>query len=175
MYTKQTWTNGDLIIASKLNHIEEGIDTNQLPAITTDDIGKYLIGVEDFEHPESSEVLFPQQTVTTTTSDGAELTQRNENITGSYDYAVLTVGNNKYLYVDNNGSTLNIDGSEQVQAPYYYLYFNDRTMKWYFSVQDANYDYVAGTYTVSVDWVLPSVKWGLGYPSGGGGIDMPVT
>lgn len=169
MYIKQTWTNGDLIIASKLNHIEDGIDTNQLPEITTDDIGKYLIGIPDFEHPESSEECCPQQTVTIV-NDAVELTYYS---TGQlYSYAILTVGNSQYVWVANGSYLLTFSGEDVYD---YQLYFDERNIKWYFSAYDSNGDLLPGTYTVSVVWIVPGVKWGLGYPpysGGGGGIDI---
>lgn len=161
MYAKQTWTNGDLIIASKLNHIEEGIDTNQLPSITNDDMGKFLIGVPDFEHPESSEEKCPQQTVTIVDS-GVELTHYNTS--QLYSYAILTVGNSQYVWEDSSSSIYTFSGEEVYD---YQLYFDDRNLKWYFGAYDSNGDLLPGTYTVSVVGIIPGVKWGLGYPSGG--------
>lgn len=32
-YTKQTWNNGDIITADKLNHIEDGVEKNLEPLI----------------------------------------------------------------------------------------------------------------------------------------------
>ena len=160
MYAKQTWTNGDLIIASKLNHIEEGIDTNQLPSITNDDMGKFLIGVKDFEHPESSEELCPQQTVTIV-NDNAELTSYSAGYI--YSYAILTVGDSQYVWVSNGYSIYTFSGEEVYD---YELFFDDRYIKWYFCAYDSNGDCLPGTYTVSVVGIIPGVKWGLGYPSG---------
>lgn len=163
MYIKQTWTNGDLIIANKLNHIELGIEENQLPEITTDDIGKYLIGVPDPEHPESSEECCPQQTVTIEDGDvdDVELTSISTSIL--YSYAILTVGNNQYLWVSEGGiSTFSGEGVYD-----YGLYFDDRHAKWYFCAFDSNDNVLPGTYTVSVVGIVPGVKLGLGYPSGG--------
>lgn len=46
-YEKQTWANGDVITAEKLNHMEDGIeDAYELPAVTETDNGKVL-GVEN--------------------------------------------------------------------------------------------------------------------------------
>lgn len=46
-YEKQTWTNGDVITAEKLNYIEDGIeDAYELPSVTETDNGKVL-GVEN--------------------------------------------------------------------------------------------------------------------------------
>ena len=169
MYIKQTWTNGDLITANKLNHIELGIEENQLPEITTADIGKYLIGIPDFENPESSEEVCPQQTVTIV-DNGVELTHYNTS--QLYSNAILTVGNSQYVWV-SNGSYLCTFSGEDVYD--YGLNFDERQIKWYFVAFDSNGDPLPGTYTVSVVWVVPGVKWGLGYPPySGGGVDIPI-
>lgn len=167
MYIKQTWTNGDLITANKLNHIELGIEENQLPEITTADIGKYLIGVPDFEHPESSEEVCPQQTVTIVDS-GVELTHYSTSYL--YSYAILTVGNNQYVWYEGSLSTFS---GEDVYD--YELGFDDRHQKWLFFAYDSNGGILPGTYTVSVVGIVPGVKWGLGYPPySGGGVDIPI-
>ena len=48
-YTKQTWACDDLITADKLNHMEDGIEANQLPEIASADEGKVL-GVSEGEY-----------------------------------------------------------------------------------------------------------------------------
>ena len=176
MYTKQTWTNGDLIIASKLNHIEDGIDTNQLPAITSEDIGKYLIGVDDYENPVDAYDICPQQTVTLTDSI-AELTSNS--LSSLPSEVLVTVNGTMYgcNISGGGGEVINFDGTEQDTAPYYAVGFDDRQMRWMFGAYD-DYDFetiASGTYTVRVQGFGGfGVKWGLGYPSGGG-IDMPVV
>lgn len=42
-YVKNTWTNGDVITAAKLNNIEDGVEAISLPDIDpTTDAGKVL-------------------------------------------------------------------------------------------------------------------------------------
>jgi len=50
MYTKQTWADGDVLLASKLNHIEDGIEAIQLPEVTALDAGGFLQVVADYEN-----------------------------------------------------------------------------------------------------------------------------
>ena len=60
-YTKNTWANGDVITAAKLNNMEDGIATaGGLPAVTLADKGKHLV-VNDEIHPTST-VIVPEQT-----------------------------------------------------------------------------------------------------------------
>lgn len=169
MYIKQTWTNGDLITANKLNHIELGIEENQLPEITANDIGKYLIGVPDFEHPIGSYTICPQQTVTLTNSF-AELTY--ESFSSIPQQVLVTVNGTMYGcdISGGGGEVYNLDGTQFDTAPYYAVGFDDRTMKWMFSAySDDNFETIAsGNYTVKIEgFESPGVKWGLGYPSGG--------
>lgn len=61
-YTKNTWANGDVITAAKLNNIEDGIAmAGGLPAATSADEGKHLV-VNNEIHPTST-VIVPEQTV----------------------------------------------------------------------------------------------------------------
>ncbi len=51
-YEKQTWANGDLITAEKLNHMEDGIDESSLIedfkiTLTTDSVASYANPVVD--------------------------------------------------------------------------------------------------------------------------------
>ena len=67
MYEKQTWVDGDVLSASKLNHIEDGVEESNLPEITTKNYGGYL-GVVADEDNTTDIIVIPQQTVTVSSS-----------------------------------------------------------------------------------------------------------
>lgn len=161
MYAKQTWTNGDLIIASKLNHIEDGIDTNQLPEITTDDIGKYLIGVADFDNIIDSEVICPEQTVTISSDGDFPVPLTANTISDLCEYGIITVDGTDYLvHKTYNGEDLYEYGYWD-SSPYYTIGYNSNNGNVTFGVNDASWTILFGTYTVSFSFVEPGVKWCL--------------
>lgn len=173
MYIKQTWTNGDLIIASKLNHIEEGIEENQLPEITTADIGKYLIGVLDTDNVQAGEVICPEQTVVF--SDGEEIalttksfgsTTTNTKLADTttlpsellqIPYGILTVNGDDYLV------QLHSDGyyTDTDIFPAYALFWNNNDQQFMFCANDEDWEILYGTYTLSFSAAEVGVKWGL--------------
>ena len=158
MYIKQTWTNGDLITANKLNHIELGIEENQLPEITTDDIGKYLIGVADTDNIQAGQVVCPEQTVVFSDGEGVALD------TGFVPpelqtYGVLTVNGVQHPAKFN----ANVGGffTQGDEFPFYSLFWNSNDMQYIFCANNENWEILYGTYTLSFAVAEVGVKWGL--------------
>lgn len=158
MYIKQTWTNGDLITANKLNHIELGIEENQLPEITTDDIGKYLIGVADTDNIQAGQVICPEQTVVFSDGEGVALTT-NEMPSEIFTYGVLTVNGVQHLAKFN----ADVGGffTSEDEFPFCSLLWNNDDMQFMFCITNENWEILYGTYTLSFAVAEVGVKWGL--------------
>ncbi len=171
MYIKQTWTNGDLITANKLNHIELGIEENQLPEITTADIGKYLMGVPDTDNIQAGEVICPEQTVVFSQGEEIALTT-NSMPSEPLPYGVLTVNGVQHLAKLNT----DIGGffTSEDEAPYYALLWNSNDQQFEFCANDEDWEILYGTYTLSFAVAEVGVKWGLSNYIGGTEIIGPV-
>ena len=158
MYIKQTWTNGDLITANKLNHIELGIEENQLPEITAADIGKYLIGVLDTDNVQVGEVVCPEQTVVFSEGESVALTT-NTMPSELFTYGVLTVNGVQHLVELNT-----VEGgffTEEGSFPYYALFWNPVISSFMFCANNASWEILYGTYTLSFAVAEVDAKWGL--------------
>lgn len=171
MYTKQTWADGDVLLASKLNHIEEGIEAIQLPEVTALDAGGFLTVVEDTENTEDV-IVIPQQTVTLSTGSSVGVTDNFQSYPSNDCPATITVNGTDYdatFYRYGSGGnpliyTTDSDTQYSFQLPSPKVIL----VSWQFS---ANYNgsIVYGTYTVKCTLHLPSVKWGITFDDNGGG------
>lgn len=177
MYTKQTWADGDVLLASKLNHIEDGIEAIQLPEVTALDAGGFLTVVEDTENTDDV-IVIPQQTVTLSTGSGVDVTDNFQDYPSNDCPATITVNGTDYdATFDSQGT-----GSSPL------IYTTDSDTEYGFHIQSgtrlglaswqftANYNgsIIYGTYTVKCTLHLPSAKWGITFDNGGGG-DITMT
>lgn len=177
MYTKQTWADGDVLLASKLNHIEEGIEATQLPEVTALDAGGFLTVVEDTENTEDV-IVIPQQTVTLVSGDDdVEVTYDFSSVPQLNDgcYGTIEVGGVQYdAWYDYQYG--NINNTTQDEPPYYHF---GRRIKsgqktWVFTATNIYSNIVPGTYTVKCTLHIPSAKWGIIYDNTSGGGDISV-
>ena len=182
MYTKQTWADGDVLLASKLNHIEDGIEAIQLPKPTFDQQGQYLAVVEDYDNT-TDVIVIPQQTVTLTNQQEQvtyDFSSVPEYYMGQYIPATIEVNGVQYSGLYNGDNDISIPTEDS--SPYHY--FRKTSPKflsdsWYWLVLDSNNittaNIISGTYIVKCTLHLPSAKWGLvtDYDDGGG--DIIVT
>lgn len=151
MYTKKNWVSGETVTATALNNIEDGICSLPAP-----ELGKRLQVLVD-QNQTQEVVVVPEQTVTTTSSGGAQLSNLS----------------NADLYIFNQGfdAILSINNVEhQVSYDYGYFYTDSSTGYTYgvletsghleFSVTQ-NGSYVSGTYTVKLTAMTPKAYWGI--------------
>lgn len=177
MYTKQTWADGDVLLASKLNHIEDGIEAIQLPEVTALDAGGFLTVVEDTENTEDV-IVIPQQTVTWSTGSAVDVTDNFQGYPSNNCPATITVNGTDYdatfdRYGDGNNPLMYTTDSDTlysfaVPAP---KGTKLASASWQFS---ANYNgsLVYGTYTVKCTLQIPMAKWGITFDDGGGDISF---
>lgn len=172
MYTKQTWADGDVLLASKLNHIEEGIEAIQLPEVTALDAGGFLTVVEDTENIEDV-IVIPQQTVTLSTGTGVYVTDNFQSYPSNDCPATITVNGTDYdatfYRYGGGGSPLIYTTDSDTEYSFYVPSpKGTRSVSWQFT---ANYNgsIVYGTYTVKCTLHLPTVKWGITFDDNGGG------
>ena len=162
MYTKQTWADGDVLLASKLNHIEDGIEAIQLPEVTALDAGGFLQVVADYENYDTF-VPIPQQTVT---YSGTKVPVTSD-FTGISDY--MLIQNECIITITVNGTDYDSFYTNQdwtIFAPYDGISGNCRFQK-----SSGSWTFWAGqngTYTVKLTIQQPRVKWGITFDSGSG-------
>ena len=87
-YEKQTWVTGDIVTSAKLNHMEDGIESAQFPAVTNSDVGKVLT-VEEKSVPDA--VLVPEETFVFTDGIMAEINMQNKSLFVEGTKCLLTV------------------------------------------------------------------------------------
>lgn len=173
MYEKQTWVDGDVLSASKLNHIEDGVEESNLPEVTTKNYGGYL-GVIADEDNTTDVIVVPQQTVTLTNQQEAVI----------YDFSSVP---QKYIWeqltatIEVNGVQYSgqYNGSNQITIPTQdtppYCWFFQTSSGWFFIAQDSLTQIESGTYTVKCTLHIPSAKWGITFDDDGGGGDISVS
>lgn len=171
MYAKQTWVDGEVLSASKLNHIEDGVEENQFPEINVTNQGGYL-GVVADEDNTTDVVVIPQQTVTLTNQQEAVI----------YDFSSVPqdyIREQLSATIEVNGVQYSgqYNGSNQItttQDTPPYCWFFQASSGWFFIAQDSQTQIESGTYTVKCTLHLPGVKWGIIYDNSGGG-DIEVA
>ena len=173
MYEKQTWVDGDVLSASKLNHIEDGVEESNLPEITTKNYGGYL-GVIADEDNTTDVIVVPQQTVTVSDSSVQVQSDFPDPLPISCS-ATITINGVDYEADYNDGSG---DGayiySPTVDSPPYYEFNQDSepsrssSQGWWFDPGDGSGGFVSGTYTVKVTLHTLGAKWGIIHGNNGG-------
>lgn len=156
MYTKKNWVSGETVTATALNNIENGICSLPSP-----ELGKRLEVLVD-ENQTQEVVVVPEQSVTTTSSGGAQLSNADGDIFNQGFDAILSINNvehqvsydsGQYYYTDSStGCTYNVYMSQPKLA------ISSTNLK--FSVYQ-NGSYVSGTYIVKLTALAPKAYWGI--------------
>ena len=183
MYAKQTWVDGEVLLSSKLNHIEDGVEENNLPEINVANRGGYL-GVVADEDNTTDVVVIPQQTVTLVSGDDyVEVTYDFSSVPQLKDgcYGTIEVGGVQYdAWYDYQYG--NINNTTQDEPPYYSFHETSKPTKlvdvqkfWVFKATNIYSNIVPGTYTVKCTLHIPSAKWDIIYDNTSGGGDELIS
>ena len=165
-YEKQTWQTGDIVTSAKLNHMEDGIENAQLPAVTISDVGKVL-AVEEKTVQDS--VLVPEETFVFTDGIMAEINMQNKSL--------FVEGAECLLTVDSTTTTVTV---QTVSEPESGLMVQDNEIGITILLEDSTnvaklYVPNVGTYTVSLYVEGTEYVWSPVEPSGGSGVDFVLT
>lgn len=171
MYEKQTWVDGEVLLASKLNHIEDGVEENNLPEINVTNYGGYL-GVVADEDNTTDVIVIPQQSVTVSNGEVQVQSDFPDPLPISCS-ATMTINGVDYEANYYNNEDIEICTSTQDSPPYYWFYLDSGTATrsssqgWWFDPGDGQGGEVSGTYTVKVTLHTVGAKWGIIYGNNG--------
>ena len=190
-YTKTVWSTGDPITPQKLNKIENQLEANQLPEVTTADWGKTLDVDWDWDHGAYT-VIVPTQTVVVSAENSMDswvvdgVTYYSVEVTYSTDLTWLAnfSVDEQSMFVGTltvNGEVYNdmgTDGTEIWSNTYSTISFD-----WYHNTNTSRLaepeafsthlcmNAPAGTYSnVSLTFYVPAAKWVLSRP-----INLPMV
>lgn len=156
-YEKKVWQSGDTVTATALNNIENGICSLPAP-----ELGKRLQVLVD-ENQTQEVVVVPEQSVTTTSSGGAELSNVDAVIFDLGFDAILSINNVEHQVSYDNDNDY---GYEYTDSSTGYTYIVSGVQKKLtvsskkFYVRQ-NGSYVSGTYTVKLTALAPKAYWGI--------------
>ena len=171
MYEKQTWVDGGVLLASKLNHIEDGVEESNLPEITVLNQGGYL-GVVADEDNTTDVIVIPQQTVTVSNNPVQVQSDFPTPLPVSCS-ATMTIDGVDYEANYYNNEDIEILQLFQDSPPYYWFYLDSGTATrsssqgWMFAPGDGQGSVISGTYTVKVTLHTVGAKWGIIYGNDG--------
>ena len=154
-YEKKVWQSGDTVTATALNNIENGICS-----LPTPELGMRLQVLVD-QNQTQEVVIVPEQSVTTTSSGGVQLSNADVDIFNQGFDAIFSINNVEHQVSYNYGYSYTDSSTGCTYSVYIAQpkgYASSENFK--FSVEQ-NGSYVAGTYTVKLTALAPKAYWGI--------------